>query len=396
MASNDFIKASAKHAAVAKKNAPKFGINEIASGLANPSIQGAGQGTDIAGGKQLADSVMNVGAGKANVWDVLNIGLAATAFAGLGAPAVAKGAKIAAEGVKSASKAAAPVAARKLALNALKNPQIAMQLGPDAATSAIKSGEFKNVFQLGEDVGQLPITAAHRVQSEKMMGIPISATGAERPKYGLLTSPIPRLSVAEQKPGAMFGSNTFGKPFKETNNALSVDNTNLTDYISATRWEGNVAERTPKSQGVVATFNKDVANRATYTRGDSNPGFNPTDRPPVFNPSTATKEEMKKFADDVLVPYAGTYVAPYYIEAQIFGKLGIDDVKKFVAGSPSVAKTIRQSLKEVGKDIPVTLSNRAKIDAIKSAIAKLKPVPKPKVDTTRPPLGQRGIVEVEG
>lgn len=278
------------------------------------------------------------------------------------------------------AKAAAPMAARQLALNALKNPQVAMQMGPEAATSAIKSGEFKNAFQLGEDAGVMPRQAAHRAESEKLMGIPMQASGAERPKYGFLTSPLPRaVSGGEKRSG-----DWFYKPFKQVNNILSPENQWTKEYIKANRIDDMSNTVPSKAEGVVATFKPSVAKNTTYTRGDSNPAFNASMRPEVFNPNVASKADMKKFAKDILIPFSDTKVSPYYIEAQIFGKLGIDDVKKFVAGSPAVAKQLRSALQEVGKNTKVTLSNQAKLDAIKSAISKLKPKQAPQTRLQSP------------
>jgi hypothetical protein len=290
----------------------------------------------------------------------------------LALPAVGKGAQLGVKGVQAASKAAAPAAARALTYDALMRPQIAMQLGPEAAEGVIRSGQFKNAFTLGDEAGQMPITAVKRAQSENRMNIPLSTPSTQRPVYGVLTSKVPR-PVSTQR----IGDNT--KPFSNVSQILSPDNPTLATYTQKGLAEGLTSGNPQKSNGVMAIFKPPVAKRSTVTKGDSNaaPWMQGGMETPPLNLSTASKADIKKFADEIITPlpenFGKGFAAPYYIEAQIFGKLGINDVKKFVAGNPELAKKLRTSLREVGSKTKVTLSNEAKLAAIKSILQKLKP-----------------------
>jgi hypothetical protein len=293
----------------------------------------------------------------------------------LALPAVGKGAQLGVKGAQAASRAAGPAAARALTYDALKRPQVAMQLGPESAEGVIRSGQFKNAFMLGDEAGQMPVTGTKRARSEVGLGVPLNAPASQRPNYGILTSRIPRV-VTQDKSGS-FGVGAFDQPFRQTNRILSPSNPNLVSYTQANRGLRQATDLdldAKKSDGVMAIFKPNVNKRTTFTRGDSNPpDWGAGGTTPPINVNTASKADIKKFAKDILVPYKDTMTAPYYIEAQIFGKLGINDVKKFVAGNPELAKKLRTSLKEVGSKTKVTLSNEAKLAAIKSILQKLKP-----------------------
>jgi hypothetical protein len=270
---------------------------------------------------------------------------------------------------KVASNVISPIAARALTADALRRPQIAMQLSPSAVEGVVRSGQFKNAFTLGDEAGQMPLAGTpQRVASEAAMGIPVNASSSQRPTYGILTSRVPSLA----KP------TNAQQTFRNTSEVLSPNNRSLGNYAQENRpfgATGDINFSGEVNDGVVALFKPSVAQRATVTRGDSNaaPWMLGGEKAVPLNISTASKTDIKKFANDILVPYKGNLIPPTYIEAQIFGKLGIDDVKKFVAGSPQLAKKLRETLTEMGKSTKVTLSNQAKLNAIKSIIEKLKP-----------------------
>jgi len=62
----------------------RFGLNDIAAGLANPIIQGGAQGSDVMGGFATAQSYMNVASGKGGVFDYLTAILTPFALTGFG------------------------------------------------------------------------------------------------------------------------------------------------------------------------------------------------------------------------------------------------------------------------------------------------------------------------
>jgi hypothetical protein len=67
---------AARGAAQAKpkpKKKFKFGLEEIASGLTNPQLQGLASGQDIMGGVELAKSIISIGQGKGGFFDYLSL-----------------------------------------------------------------------------------------------------------------------------------------------------------------------------------------------------------------------------------------------------------------------------------------------------------------------------------
>lgn len=80
-----------------KKN-KRFGLEDIAKGLTNTTIQGAANNTDIAGGFAIAESGQDVAKGKGDFLDYFTLGTAALGFvpiAGKAAPVVRDAAKAA-------------------------------------------------------------------------------------------------------------------------------------------------------------------------------------------------------------------------------------------------------------------------------------------------------------
>lgn len=313
MASNA---SEAKRRAVAKASteatrkaaqSKKFGAADIAKGLANPYIQGAAQGSDIAGGQAIAGSVKNVASGKGNVGDALNIGLAATALGGIPAGKIAS----------VASKALA----NKAFSSAVKNPSVAARIPASRLPEIVNSGGLKNVFDASRAAGWgAGDDAAAYLNQRKFVenqafGIPETATAAQRPIYGYLYKPgLPVL------PG--------NSELANTSKILSRNNPGAAGY------------------GDLTAVVKNVPKGSTYTVGDSFRSWTGGRAEQLGADVTKSMPSLKGMTNKQVS----------YVEAQLPQSAGTIDNLKLLAPDIASMKATKDWLKLNDIKIPVGLN----------------------------------------
>jgi hypothetical protein len=92
-------------------------------------------------------------------------------------------------GAAKAVPAADKALARLLATRVLKKPNVSVRFPSNISNDLVNSGRFKNSMELGIDSGLGVITPQARLQAENLAyGIPLSASAADRPIYGMLTA----------------------------------------------------------------------------------------------------------------------------------------------------------------------------------------------------------------
>ena len=296
--------AALKKATLARKTAKekKFGAADIAKGLSNPYIQGAAQGTDIAAGESVASSAKNVVTGKATPMDALNLGLAATSFVGLGAPAASKA---------LASKALA---------SAVKKPAVAARIPASRVQDIMTSGGLKNVFDASRAAGwgagddAAAYLSQRKFIEQQALGIPETASAAERPIYGYLYKPgLPVL------PG--------NSEIANASKILSRNNPGVQSYGDFTAVMKNVPQNSTYTLG--DTFRSWTGGRANQLGTD------------MANPNALSGLTNKQ------IPY---------VEAQLPQEAGAISNMKLLAPDVMSMKGTRDWLKANNIDVPVGLN----------------------------------------
>lgn len=290
---------------------------------------------------ELITSGKNIGSGQGGFLDYLNVLLAPTALAGYG-------------GFRGAQAAArSPQAARALALQALRNPNIASRQGVDVLEQMARSGDtnFKNVFEVDPsqvtrfaeyekrglmNPAALSEEASRRARSElDVLGIPLDAAAAARPTYGIVTPRLPFIASSAPK-----GQGQQKNVVEAIRSTLSPRNPYLEEYGAG---EANVIFR-PKNLDKVTTTVGDVgASAFGGVRGGvqeiGTSGINKTAKEAVFD-------------------YKGTSVVPPYLEAQMYGA-DLANASKVTVSTKEARNRLAQAFKEGGINVPVKVDKGA-------------------------------------
>lgn len=407
MATDDFIKASAKHAAVAKKNAPKLMGSNMAA-VKTPKVALPAEAADIAldiipGARLVANTVETLKGNRVSPQDMQAGYIGVLPLSG--AIKAASNARI----LAPVAAAAAPgVAAAKLAVASTKRGNVAVRFPSSRAGEIAESGGLTNAFETirrpGLSETEYMDYLAPRIRAEQeVLGIAPTTPAAQRPVYGFNYLPgVP----------AIKGSG----PLQLTSQAISKSN-------PSTKMYGDVTGLLKRGASKDATFTigdsfvtKDkafglgkidkeaksaVADAAAKSKIESYRSFDDyvlenMDQykesykvyKDMFRPEDAwlTGETAPKNWDDWLEAskkdfFTGEQLAPPvkeasdigYIEAQLpFASGNIKNFKKFIADTPQAKQAVEAALSNAGIKTPVKLSTEAKLKALQQILQRQK------------------------
>jgi TP901 family phage tail tape measure protein len=208
------------------------------------------------------------------------------------------------------------------------NPELAIRMRSKDFLGKLASGDlqYRNKFAEPGTPESL-LNDPKRLQIEQnVFGIPMDAPGNVRPIYGTAaTTKLP-----------------WGIRGQSGTNASSFENL-----------YGNVGSEYLDRYGDISLLLKNsVKKRSTFTLGDT---FSPNNFQNNENKSIPAPFGTRNRSKILAAMSKGNFNATNFVEAQIFGGLSFDEVKKIIVQDPSLIPVLEQALAQAGLNVPVTM-----------------------------------------